>query len=181
MLSESNLEKLKELASEVSAQEGVFLYDLEFVGRGANRTLRVYIDHEGSEGVSVDQCANVSRGLSLLLDVEDPVPGGAYDLEVSSPGLERVLRQKWHFSRVLGEVIKVKTHQPLQLPSGATAKGPIKQVEGVVKQVDDRQIVIVDHRSREWIVPLEHIHKAHVVFQSDVRNKKKGPGTRRVK
>src|ERR1700677_2020838 len=113
MLNPDSMEKIKSAADEVSRREGCFFYDLEFVGSRENRILRVYIDSE-SGLVSVEQCANVSKGLSLLLDVEDLVPGGHYDLEVSSPGLERVLRLPWHFKTVLGKDVKIVTHDPIE-------------------------------------------------------------------
>src|SRR5271154_5736388 len=98
--------KLLDLAKVASSQEGVELYDLVFSG-AHGRVLRVFIDRNDG-AVSVDDCANVSRALNLLLDVEDLIPGGAYELEVSSPGLERKLTQKWHFDRALTKPIRVK-------------------------------------------------------------------------
>src|SRR5271167_3827817 len=112
MLNPESIEKIKSAADEVSRREGCFFYDLEFVGNRQNRILRVYIDAEGGQ-VSVEQCANVSKGLSLLLDVEDLVPGGAYELEVSSPGVERVLRLPWHFKTAVGKDVKVITHDAI--------------------------------------------------------------------
>jgi ribosome maturation factor RimP len=78
----------------VVEKEGFILYDVEYVEK--QRKLIVTIDKTG--GVSIDDCANVSRALNLLLDVENIVPGeDPYDLEVSSPGLERALKKLWHF------------------------------------------------------------------------------------
>ncbi len=129
-LSEGALEKIKSLAAEVSQREGCILYDLEIVGSAQNRVLRVYID-EDSNGVAVDQCANVSRGLSLLLDVEDLIPGGAYELEVSSPGVERPLTQLWHYEKALGETIRVRTKEVI-FPVGQKPdnKSKVKQIVG---------------------------------------------------
>jgi ribosome maturation factor RimP len=73
-------------------------------------TLRVYID--SPRGVNVDDCARVSRQLSALLDVEDPLPG-QYTLEVSSPGLDRPLVKPEDFRRFVGETVKVKMQQPV--------------------------------------------------------------------
>ncbi|MEK6554972.1 MAG: ribosome maturation factor, partial [Bdellovibrionota bacterium] len=92
MLNEEKTEKIKGLAQEVCEREGCSLYDIEFVGAGRHRVLRIYIEANGEGQVTVEQCANVSRGLSLQLDVEDVIPGGQYELEVSSPGLERMLK-----------------------------------------------------------------------------------------
>ncbi len=75
-----------------------------------HQTLRVYID--SPEGVDVDDCADVSRQLSAILDVEDPI-AGEYSLEVSSPGLDRPLVLPEHYRRFVGETVKLTLAQPL--------------------------------------------------------------------
>ena len=89
---------------------GFELVDVEMAGSHHSPTLRVYID--SPRGVNVDDCAKVSRQLSALLDVEDPLPG-QYTLEVSSPGLDRPLVKPEDFRRFIGETIKVKLQQPV--------------------------------------------------------------------
>ena len=105
--SRADLRKLLEPG--VSAM-GFELVDVELAGSHHNPTLRVYIDSPA--GVTVDNCADVSRQLSALLDVEDPLPGH-YTLEVSSPGLDRPLVKPDDFRRFVGETIKVKMHEPI--------------------------------------------------------------------
>lgn len=106
---------------------GYELVDIEYVAGRSHATLRVYIDWPGGqppadlaegdeenrsfEGIGVDDCERVSRELSALLDVEDPIPM-AYSLEVSSPGLDRILRTQAHFERFVGE----RVHVELKLP-----------------------------------------------------------------
>ena len=85
---------------------GYELVELEF----PPRLLRVYIDREG--GVTVDDCEAVSRQVSAVLDVEDPIPG-AYTLEVSSPGLDRPLRKAADFARFAGEQAKIELELPI--------------------------------------------------------------------
>ncbi|HMN68940.1 MAG TPA: ribosome maturation factor, partial [Bdellovibrionales bacterium] len=87
MLTPSQLEQIRKFAQEVAIREGCLLYDLEY-REGPGRALVVYIDRDTAGGVSITDCSNVSKGLNLRLDVEDAVPGGHYDLEVSSPGLD---------------------------------------------------------------------------------------------
>jgi ribosome maturation factor RimP len=89
---------------------GFELVDVEMAGSQHHPTLRVYID--SPRGVNVDDCAKVSRQLSALLDVEDPLPG-QYTLEVSSPGLDRPLVKPEDFRRFVGETVKVKMQQPV--------------------------------------------------------------------
>jgi ribosome maturation factor RimP len=101
-------EKLMALSEPLLTQLGYELVDLEYAPGRSHAVLRVFIDRsEGagpSEGVGLDDCERVSHELAALLDVADPVPS-AYTLEVSSPGLDRVLRTPAHFQRFLGERI----------------------------------------------------------------------------
>lgn len=167
-MSPESIEKIKKLAQEVADREGCVLYDVEFVGAGRHRTLRVLIDaKEGS--VSVDQCADVSRGLSLLLDVEDVVPGGAYDLEVSSPGIERPLRETWHYVRAVGQTVALHLHEPVPPLPGNSVKGVLKAAsdEAIVLQVGEVEVSY--HPSQ--------IKKSKIVFEI-TKPSKKGAGKR---
>jgi len=89
---------------------GFDLVDVELVGGRSHQTLRIYIDSRG--GITVDDCADVSRHVSAILDVEDPLPG-SYTLEVSSPGLDRPLVTRADFERYRGETIKLRMHEPV--------------------------------------------------------------------
>ena len=95
-------ETLMALSEPLLAQLGYELVDLEYAPGRVHAVLRVFIDR--AEGVGLDDCERVSHELAALLDVEDPVPS-AYTLEVSSPGLDRVLRTPAHFQRFVGERI----------------------------------------------------------------------------
>jgi len=86
---------------------GFEILAVELSGRGSGTILRVYID--GPNGVTLDDCANVSHQLSAILDVEDPITE-AYTLEVSSPGLDRPLAKRSHFEAVLGQQVKIQTY-----------------------------------------------------------------------
>ncbi len=97
-----------EVASYVAA-ERLELDDLEVLGQGPGRIVRVTLD---GESLGVDRIADLSRGLSRLFDELDPFEG-SYTLEVSSPGLERKLRRPRHFEKSIGSEIKVKTHGPV--------------------------------------------------------------------
>jgi ribosome maturation factor RimP len=98
-------EKLIALTEPLLEQLGYELVDLEYAPGRAHAVLRVFIDRP--EGVGLDDCERASHELSARLDVEDPVPMG-YTLEVSSPGLDRVLRKPAHFQRFVGERIWVE-------------------------------------------------------------------------
>lgn len=161
------LESLESLAVQVAEREGYILYDVEFNEK--QRKLIVTIDKDG--GVSVDDCANVSRGINLLLDVEDVIPGeAAYDLEVSSPGLERVLNKIWHFEKVTGKLAKVS------IIAGAEEEsfGNLRAFHAVVEKVEGNLISFTDVKNsklKKIQVPFEAIHKANLIFEYGRENK----------
>jgi ribosome maturation factor RimP len=180
-------DKLTHLASEIAQREGCELYDLEVVGGGGNRVVRITIDRE--PGVSIDDCANVSRGLNLILDVEDLIPGGAYQLEVSSPGIERALRTPRHYQRAIGQRVQVKCFETLgslkalvalDQPTPAEAKvlqhwGTQKSFEAQLLGIEGSMVSFEikmpegkakDASSRSLVVQvaLDKIAKAHTVF-----------------
>ena len=99
---------------------GFELLGVELVRAGRHSTVRVYID--SAQGVTVDDCALVSRQVGAVMDVEDPI-SGEYDLEISSPGLDRPLFKPAHFAKVVGETIKVETAMPVN--NRRRFKGPL--------------------------------------------------------
>jgi len=103
--------KIREIAARVASAHGVEVVEVELRGGGKARTLRITIDKP--EGVTHEDCANVSREVSTILDVEDAVPGAAYTLEVSSPGLDRRLARPEDFERFKGSRIKLMTREPV--------------------------------------------------------------------
>ena len=106
-----DIERVREIAAQVGASSGVEVVEVDMRGSGGSRMLRVFIDKPG--GVTHEDCANVSRELSTILDVEDAVPGGSYVLEVSSPGLDRKLSRPADFERFTGSRVKLTTRTPV--------------------------------------------------------------------
>ncbi len=130
---------------------GFELVDVEMAGRHHSPTLRVYID--GPAGVNVDDCARVSRQLSALLDVEDPLPG-QYTLEVSSPGLDRPLVTPQDFRRFIGETIKVKMQPPLLGRKNFSGRLVDVTADHVVVEVDEEHFDLAfDGMERARLVP----------------------------
>ncbi len=175
------LEKLKEHAEQIAQRENCFLYDLELTGKGQGRILRVFIDKDGEEGVSIDDCSRVSRGLDLVLDVEDLVPGGAYNLEVSSPGLERRLTQPWHFEKAVGQKAQLQLNKGLgEFVESRSSKKDEKRKKLTVlihEAKEDKIVVSMDDaatKEETFSVPLQYIHKAKVIysFENNFSNKK---------
>ena len=120
--------KVEELISELLDLSGLILVDIEFKGIGGRKILQIAIDRVNG-GVTLDDCERVSRELSLLLDAEDFVPG-PYVLEVTSPGLDRVLKKDREIRWAIGKKIIVYT-----------AEGEIK---GKLKNLDEKFLVMED-------------------------------------
>ncbi len=162
------LEKIKVLAEQVATRESCFLYDLEFAGSTQASILRIFLDRYTENGVYIQNCSNVSKGLNLLLDVEDIIPGGRYVLEVSSPGLERVLKEKWHYQKVIGKMIYLKTFAALlEFNPNLPQLGKAKQIKGtLLSQTDDgiKLSAELAGKPEEVFCPYTEITKAHVVF-----------------
>jgi ribosome maturation factor RimP len=149
---EEILEKVREIAAPLAAQEGLELIDVELGGPGGRQTLRLLIDKP--EGVSLDDCSSVSRAISAALDVEDPIQG-AYDLEVSSPGLDRPLRTAEHFQKFLGQRVRIKTFGPL--PDCENRKS----FPGILQGYENGWIV-VDVDGKVFRIPHAQVSKANL-------------------
>lgn len=106
-------ERVIALLEPLLGQLGYELVDVEWVSAPRAGVLRLFIDHPAGHGghIGIEDCEVVSREVSALLDVEDPVPG-AYSLEVSSPGFDRVLRTPEHFARFVGSRVRVELVAP---------------------------------------------------------------------
>jgi ribosome maturation factor RimP len=106
-----DMQKIQEIAERVAESSGLEVVEVELRGGGKHRMLRFFIDKPN--GVTHEDCADFSREVGTILDVEDAVPGGAYLLEVSSPGLDRKLSKAADYERFQGSVLKVSTHAPV--------------------------------------------------------------------
>lgn len=107
----AGMDKIREIADRVAQSDGLEVVEIELLGGGKSRMLRIYIDKPG--GVTHDDCSNFSREAGTIFDVEDAVPGGSYMLEVSSPGLDRKLTKPEEFQRFAGSLVKVMTRDPV--------------------------------------------------------------------
>lgn len=146
----SKQDQLQALLAPVVESMGCELWGLEYLTQGRFTTLRVYID--AADGVSLDECEKVSRQISSVMDVEDPIDG-EYTLEVSSPGLDRVLFSLDHYRRYLGETISGRFRTPIE--GRRRFKGEIKSIE------DDTIILLIDNK--EMRVAFPAIDKANLV------------------
>lgn len=129
-------EKLEVLLKPSIDALGYELVAIEMVGTGGGEVLRIYIDQDS--GITVDDCARVSRQVSAVLEVEDPVSGG-YALEVSSPGLDRPLVKPADFKRFEGDQVKIRIYEPVLGRRNFTGKLVAAENEFVVVEVDNEQ------------------------------------------
>jgi ribosome maturation factor RimP len=193
---QKSLSEIRKIAEEVTAREGCFLYDLEMTGSGNGRVLRVTIEKEVEGGVTIEDCSKVSRGLNEVLDAaEDVVPGGQYNLEVSSPGLERVLKEPRHYDRAIGQRISVKSFQPLlEFNDHIQDLGKAKQITGRLLSFDDKGLKVAyegipgqkpvelqeGEEPQQVFIPFESVTKAHVVFEFEEPGQKKPGGPKKA-
>ncbi len=150
------VDRVRELLLPILEEGGFELVDVEFVREPVGWVLRIYADRpEG--GITISDCQWISERIGTLLDVEDLIHH-PYNLEVSSPGLNRPLKTRKDFERQKGVVIKVKTHQPMDNQ---------RNFKGEVVSTSDRGVTIHDvSRNAEVEIPYENIKSARVDIDS---------------
>jgi len=146
-------EKIENLLKPTIESMGFQMWGCEYLPAGKHSTLRVYIDKD-PEGVTVDDCGDVSRQVSAIMDVEDPI-SNAYMLEVSSPGMDRPLFRP--------EQYRVYEGQEIQLRTAVAIMGR-KRFKGIMTQVNEDGIV-VEVDGEAYDIPFGQIDKANVVPQ----------------
>ena len=144
--------RMEDLLLPIAEANQVEIYDIEYVKEGGDWYLRAYIDKEG--GVTINDCEAASRALSDALDAEDFVED-AYILEVSSPGLGRLLKKDKHFSRSLMEEVEIKTYKPV---SGG------KEFSGRLAAFDDRTITILPEEGGELVFDRSDVAAVRLAF-----------------
>ncbi len=143
---------LNALIEPVITAMGFELWGIEHLAQGKHSRLVVYID--SPEGITVDHCADVSRQVSGILDVEDPIPG-QYQLEVSSPGMDRPLFTLEQFERYKGNVVSLRLRAPFD--GRRKFKGLLAGTEG--------EDVLLHLDGEEYCFPIDGIDQARVVPQ----------------
>jgi ribosome maturation factor RimP len=150
---ESIKKRIDDLAGAVAAQYGVEVVDIELAGSVRRPTVKVFIDREG--GVTLDDCEKISRAMSAVLDVEDPI-STPYVLEVSSPGLDRPLRGLKDFERSVGKLARVITKEPVGKQTFLI--GRILEVKGSI-------IRLMMENETEVEIPYEQVSKARLEIE----------------
>lgn len=141
-------EKVYGLIKETVEAQGVSLWDVRFLKEGASWYLRVFIDKP--EGISIDDCTNVSHAIDPIIDDADPIDV-SYFLEVCSPGTERELTRQGHFEACIGKTVKLKLYK---------AVDGVKELTGRLKSVADT--VIIETEGGEYVFEFKDISKARL-------------------
>lgn len=141
-------EKVYGLIKETVEEQGVSLWDVRFLKEGASWYLRVFID--SPNGISIDDCTNVSHAIDPIIDEADPIDVSYY-LEVCSPGLERELTRPNHFEKSVGKTVKIKLYK---------AMDGVKELTGILKSVAER--VVIETENAEYSLDYKDISKARL-------------------
>jgi len=149
----SKEQQLIDLLKPVVEALGFEFWGIEYIAQGNNSVLRVFIDSEN--GIHVDDCALVSRQISGVMDVEDPITS-EYNLEVSSPGVDRPLFTLEHFSRYVGEFVDVKLRYAFE---------GRRKFKGKLVGIEDGEDIVVHVDNHEYLLPIDAIDKANLIFQ----------------
>jgi ribosome maturation factor RimP len=147
------LAKVTEMIEPSIDAEGYDLVQLKWIEAGKRPTLQIMAEKKGYGGMLVEDCTKISRMVSVLLDVEDPI-SGAYNLEVSSPGIDRPLIKPEDFAHYLGHLVSIKT--TISLDGRKRFKGILDEIEG--------NIISVDIDNDRYEIALEAIESAKLVL-----------------
>jgi ribosome maturation factor RimP len=150
--------RVTELAEPLASSLGLELAEVEYKQEGGRMVLRIFIDRDG--GVSIDDCAAVSRELTEILDVEDFIKS-RYNLEVSSPGLNRPLKKPSDYERFAGRLVKIKTNELLTDDSGNNRKTFIGELLGL----EGCMVRLKLTEGQTASIPLDKVAKANLEFE----------------
>jgi len=141
------------LASPVAEGFGLELVDVTFTSEFGRRILRICIDKPG--GVTVEDCEKVSRELGTVLDVEDPIPQN-YNLEVSSPGLDRPLKTEKDFARFSGKRARIRSKEPID---------GRRNFKATIDSVSNGEVSVTDFDGRKFTIAISNIDRAKLEIE----------------
>ncbi len=148
-------EEITKLAEPLLLHEGLELVDVEYRMENGQWIVRVFIDKEG--GVTLGDCAKVSRELGNLLDIKDIIIH-EYNLEVSSPGLDRPLVKEIDFLKNKGKKVKIKVGEKIDDRRNFT---------GILEGIDGDDVILEGEEGDQWRIPFANIDKARLVYDFD--------------
>ena len=148
------LAKVTQVAERVGNAEGIEIVEVQVLGGGKARLVRIYIDRP--DGVTHSDCELVSDKVGTILDAEDIVPGESYTLEVSSPGVERKLSKPRDFERFVGQKVKLSLREPMENQ---------RHWEGTLRGFADGSILLEAAGGKQVSLPLSQVEKANLKFE----------------
>ena len=156
------VEEIWSLLEPVIASAGMEILEIEYRRESIGWVLRIYIDSE--RGVSVDDCASVSRTVGDVLDVSEVIRN-SYNLEVSSPGLDRPLRRWEQFQKHIGDVVEIRTISPLQ---------DRRNFKGLLREASPERVV-VESEGKNHDIPLTLVERARLLYFESAKRKAPHP------
>jgi ribosome maturation factor RimP len=151
---EATVARITEIAQRVGDPEGIEIVDVQLLGAGRGRVLRIFIDRP--QGVSHADCEFISQQVGTILDVEDVIPGDSYTLEVSSPGLERKLSREKDFERFVGQKAKIVLREPVENQ---------RRWEGKLAGFSEGIVALEPSAGKVIRFPLTQVEKANLKFE----------------
>ena len=150
--------EIRDILEPVIEAQGVEILKIEYRRESVGWVLRIFLDSE--RGISVEDCAEISRTAGDLLDVADliHIP---YNLEVSSPGIDRPLRKTEHFQKYIGDIIEVRTISPIQ--NRRNFRGELKQASS--------EGVVIECEARSYSIPMSLIERARLLYFESMERK----------
>jgi len=146
--------RITDIAQRVGGSEGIEIVDVQLLGAGRSRLLRIYIDRP--QGVTHADCEFISQQVGTILDVEDVIPGDSYTLEVSSPGVERKLATPRDFERFVGKKAKVVLREPVENQ---------RHWEGKLAGFSQGTVALESSAGKIIHFPLDQVQKANLKFE----------------
>jgi ribosome maturation factor RimP len=146
-------EQVEQQIQRIVESEGLELVHIDYSKQGRGFLLRVDIDKDG--GVTIDDCSLISQQVSTWLDVEDPIPG-EFELQVSSPGLDRRFYRQSDYEKFVGRLVRVRTSRPVR---------GLHVIVGRLKQFDGETVVVADPKVKkdpEYVIPLSDIKETRL-------------------
>lgn len=151
---EAIISRVTEITEAVGKPAAIEVVEVQFLGAGKHRTLRIFIDKPS--GVTHNDCEFISHQVGNVLDAEDVIPGEHYNLEVSSPGVERKLSKLADFQRFAGQKAKVSLSEPVESQ---------KHWEGTIRGVEGNLVTLEPSEGKIVQIPLDLVRKANLKFE----------------
>lgn len=156
-------EKTENLVMQTINDLGYNLYDIIYTKEGQDNYLKIFIDNK--KGISLDDCEKVNNAITDMLDKAGFIKD-QYFLEISSPGIERILRKDKHLEENIGKEVNIKLYKILDEPKEEIKKGnkKIKELQGILKEFDENKVIITDDNNKDIVIQRNNIALMKTVY-----------------